>query len=135
MASPYKVVEVPIAIDGGNALLAAIVKEITGALGEASPAQPLASPGELVIGLPLNMDDSLGPKAKAARSFGQRIAAATHRVMHEQDERLTTADADWKMAGSGMTRDQKKAKRDALAAAAILQDFLDQTSRTQGHAD
>jgi putative Holliday junction resolvase len=123
MASPYKVLEVPIASEGGKALLAAVVKEVQAALGEPR------SPGELVIGIPFNMDGSLGPKAKAARDFGALVASATGRVMHEQDERLTTADADWKMAGSGLTRDQKKARRDALAAAAILQDFLDQRAR------
>ena len=41
-----------------------------------------------------------------------------------QDERLTSAEADWSMARSGMTRGEKKARRDALAAAAILREYL-----------
>ena len=40
------------------------------------------------------------------------------------DERLTSAAADWTMAGSGLTHGQKKARRDALAAKAILEDYL-----------
>ena len=44
--------------------------------------------------------------------------------MHFQDERLTSVAADWQMARSGMTHKQKKQHRDALAAAAILSDFL-----------
>jgi putative Holliday junction resolvase len=126
LAAPLKTVEVALAEDGGNALLRALAKEVVLALGESHEK------GELVVGIPLNMDDSMGPKARAAQAFGQRLATLVGRTLHQQDERLTTADADWKMQRSGLTRDQKKARRDALAAAAILQDFLDQLEREKG---
>jgi putative Holliday junction resolvase len=129
LASPLKTIEVPLAEDGGNALLRALAKEVTLALGDCPAPGKVAASDELVIGIPLNMDDTLGPKAKAASAFGKRLAQLTGRIVREQDERLTTADADWKMQRSGLTRDQKKARRDALAAAAILQDFLDQLPR------
>jgi putative Holliday junction resolvase len=129
LASPLKAIEVPLADDGGNALLRALAKEVTLALGDCPAPGKVGASDELVIGIPLNMDDTLGPKAKAASAFGKRLAALTGRIVREQDERLTTADADWKMQRSGLTRDQKKARRDALAAAAILQDFLDQLPR------
>ena len=51
-------------------------------------------------------------------------AKVTGRVVHFHDERLSSVEADWKMARSGLTHGQKKARRDALAAAAILQAFL-----------
>jgi RNase H-fold protein (predicted Holliday junction resolvase) len=44
--------------------------------------------------------------------------------VHFQDERLTSFDADQRMARSGRTHAQKKAIRDALAACALLEDFL-----------
>ena len=80
--------------------------------------------GALVIGLPLNMDDTEGAPAKAARTVGAALGEAVGLPVHFQDERLTSADADWSMAQSGMTHKEKKALRDALAAAAILRDFL-----------
>ena len=94
--------------------------------GEEPPGPPIrgGAGAEIVIGLPLNMDGSEGPKALQAREFGARIARRTGRVVRFQDERLTSVDADWAMARSGMTRKQKKGRRDALAAAAILRDFL-----------
>lgn len=83
------------------------------------------APDALVIGLPLNMDDdSEGPAAKKCRALGDRIGAALNRPVHYQDERLTSADAEWQLAGSGLTHKRKKEKRDALAAAAILRDFF-----------
>jgi len=81
-------------------------------------------PDALVIGLPLNMDGSEGQRATLVRAFGARVGESVRLPIHYQDERLTSADADWAMARSGLTHKQKKARRDALAAAAILRDFL-----------
>ena len=77
-----------------------------------------------VLGLPINMDGSEGPRAKLVRNFADRIAARTGRQVRFQDERLTSSAADWAMARSGLTHKQKKERRDALAAAAVLTDFL-----------
>jgi len=118
LASPLKVLEVPIAERGGEGLIAAIVREVTSYFGDARTA------GELVVGMPFNMDGTEGPRAKSVRVFAERVAKATGRVVHFHDERLSSVEADWKMARSGLTHGQKKARRDALAAAAILQDFL-----------
>ena len=82
-------------------------------------------PGALVLGLPLNMDDTEGPRAALVRAFGERLAERTGLPVHYQDERLTSAEANWSMAQSGLTRGQKKNRRDSIAAAAILRDFLD----------
>lgn len=83
----------------------------------------------LLVGLPLNMDGSEGPRAKLVRTFGLKLGARTDLSIHFQDERLTSADADWSMARSGLTRGQKKSRRDALAAAAILRDFLSRSDQ------
>ncbi len=83
-------------------------------------------PNELVIGLPLNMDGSEGPAAKKVRAFGEELARATGLSVRYTDERLTSAAADDRMAQTGLTHKQKKNRRDALAACAILQDFFQQ---------
>ncbi len=81
-------------------------------------------PGALVVGLPINMDGTEGPSARRVRGFAAEIARATALPVHFQDERLTSFAADQAMARSGRTHGQKKALRDALAAAELLRDFL-----------
>ncbi len=78
----------------------------------------------LVLGLPLNADGSEGPRAKLTRQFGVSLQEATEVPLYYQDERLTTYAANQRLAGTGRTHKQKKAARDAIAAAEILQDFL-----------
>jgi len=128
IVSPLTVLDVSMSVANGQLLLEGIAREVEAHLGPARAAGTagarLDSPGELVIGLPLNMDGTEGPQAKRIRAFAERVAHRTGRLVHLQDERLTSADADWSMARSGMTHQQKKEKRDALAAAAILREFL-----------
>ena len=88
-----------------------------------------------VLGLPLNMDGSEGPRAKAVRTFGDELGRRSGRGVLYFDERLTTAEADWKMARTGLTRDQKKKRRDAMAAAAMLQGFLDDRGASEQGPD
>jgi putative Holliday junction resolvase len=82
-------------------------------------------PDAIVFGIPINMDDTEGPAAGAARQFGQMLQQRAGLPLHFQDERLTTYAADQAMAQSGRTHKQKRELRDALAAAEILRDFLD----------
>ena len=82
-------------------------------------------PGAIVIGLPLNMDGTEGPAAKSAREFGEFVRQRSGLNVHYQDGRLTSYAADQRMSQTGRTHGQKKAIRDAIAAAEILRDFLD----------
>ncbi len=120
LSVPLTVLEVPIAERGGEALIDALCRAMH------EQFSPRASV-ELVFGLPLNMDDaSEGPRAKVVRAFADRVGARLDppRPIRFQDERLSSVDADWQMSRSGMTHRQKKQRRDALAAAAILRDYL-----------
>lgn len=132
LAGPVGVLEVPIATNGGGALLDAIAAAADEQLGRASEAGRRRAAGQLVVGLPLNMDGTEGGRAKLVREFAARLSKRTGRTLRFQDERLSTADADWAMARSGLTRKQKKERRDALAAAAILTDFLASLSQNPG---
>jgi putative Holliday junction resolvase len=109
MAMPVEVLHVP----RGPALLDAIVKAVT-----------VHAPDAIVMGLPLNMDGSEGPAVVQARAFAEEVRVRTGLVVHLQDERLTSFEADQRMARSGRTHGEKKELRDALAAAALLEDFL-----------
>ena len=78
----------------------------------------------VIVGLPLNMDDSAGAAAKRTKAFGDELGNRIDVPVYFQDERLSSFDAEQKLAGT-MTRKKKKARLDAVAAAAILQSFLD----------
>ncbi len=82
----------------------------------------------VVIGLPLNMDDSEGPQAKSVRAFAADLAKSIKIEIHFQDERLTSFAADKKLDMTDLSPAQKKQRRDAVAAADILQTFLDSLS-------
>ncbi len=78
----------------------------------------------LVVGLPVNMDGTMGEQARISRNFGLKLAELTGLAVHFQDERLSSKSADRLLADSGLTRKSKKARRDMLAACEILKDFL-----------
>lgn len=114
LATPLSIIEIPTSREA----------ELIGAIGRAAGAH--LAPGDgLVLGLPLNMDDTEGPGAKRARAFASRLEQVLGLPVALHDERLSSADADWRMAQSGLTRGAKKQRRDALAAAAILRDYLE----------
>ncbi len=82
-------------------------------------------PDAIVLGIPFNMDGSAGKPAARARAIGQQLATRFELQVIEMDERQTSIAADEQMARTGLTHGQKKARRDALAAAAILRNYLE----------
>jgi putative Holliday junction resolvase len=84
----------------------------------------------VVIGLPLNMDDSVGPAAKQTIAWGNDVAQRAAKPVLYVDERLSSFDAEQnlnarKRGGEKLTRKRRKEQLDALAAAGFLQAFLD----------
>lgn len=84
-------------------------------------------PEFIVIGLPTGLSGREGPQAVAVRRFAEKIRVATGRVTKFHDERLTSFMAEQALAGSGRKHKQRKEHIDAVAAALILQSFLDAT--------
>jgi putative holliday junction resolvase len=87
--------------------------------------------GGFIIGLPLNMDDSEGPRAQSVRHFGMNLLKAKAALRFEPviafvDERLSSFAAEDFLSGArGMKRKKHKDVIDALAAALILKSALD----------
>jgi putative Holliday junction resolvase len=84
----------------------------------------------LVVGLPLNMDDSVGEAARKTIAWARQLCAASGKSVVFVDERLSSFAAEQRLAerkrgGERMTRGDKKQRLDALAAAGFLQEFLD----------
>ena len=80
---------------------------------------------DLVIGLPLNMDDSHGPKAKEAEALAAQLRIELALPVHLIDERLTSYEADSTLPTSKRREVRASGIIDSRAATLILQDFLD----------
>jgi putative holliday junction resolvase len=85
-------------------------------------------PQALVVGLPMNMDDSANRMTQAAQQFGNRLSDRYNLPVHMVDERLTTIAARNALTERGVPARRHKTKLDRLAAKAILQAFLDERS-------
>ena len=92
----------------------------------------IASEGirRVVLGLPLNMDDTIGPAAKSVMGWAEKLRSQCALPVVFVDERLSSFAAEQRLAdrkrgGEKMTRGQKKQMLDAHAAAGFLQEFLD----------
>jgi putative Holliday junction resolvase len=83
----------------------------------------------IVLGLPLNMDDTLGPAAKGVIAWSTFLSPANVPVLFV-DERLSSFEAeqtlnDRKRSGEKLTKKRRKEQLDAVAAAGFLQAFLE----------
>ena len=83
-----------------------------------------------VIGLPLNMDGSEGPRALATRKFGDALAKASNLLIIYQDERLTTVAAERSLLEADVSRQKRREVIDQVAASLILQGWLDAQPRS-----
>ena len=82
-------------------------------------------PGEVVLGLPVNMDGTEGPRAKKSRIFGDRLHEACGLPVKYMDERGSSISANRILSDAGKKRGKQRAQVDAVAAAIILQNYLD----------
>ena len=79
--------------------------------------------GAVVVGLPLSMNGNIGPQAEKVQGFAQELSAHTSIPIVYRDESLTTVEAQRLMR---MTRKGRRGRDDAVAAALILQGYLDE---------
>ncbi len=128
------------AIDYGDARTGIAVSDLTGTLcgdaftiAEWNPerlAQRIADEanarqvGQLVLGLPKNMDGSEGARAEKSRAFGALLEQATGLPVRMWDERRTSVDAHRILHAGGKKMKQHKKQVDAVAASLILEAYL-----------
>ena len=88
----------------------------------------------LVLGLPINMDGSEGPRAQSTRAFARNLAQLTELPIALWDERLSTAAVERALIAADASRAKRKAVIDQHAASYILQGALDRLAHAaQGH--
>lgn len=85
--------------------------------------------GEIVVGLPRNMDGSEGDRAELCRAFADRLAQATHLTVTMWDERRTTVEAHNILSQHNYHGQKRKNTVDAVAASLILEGYLNFKNR------
>lgn len=80
---------------------------------------------ELVLGLPKNMNNTIGTRGEASIEFGKKLEEIFQIPVAFQDERLSTVEATHYMIEADVSRKKRKKKIDSLAANIILQTYLD----------
>ena len=85
-----------------------------------------------VLGLPVNMDGSEGPRAQSARAFARNLARLTELPIALWDERLSTAAVERDLIAADVSRRRRAQVIDQHAAAFILQGALDRLARLSG---
>ena len=80
--------------------------------------------GEIIVGLPLNMNGSHGPQAEGASLFADALKKKLNLPVKLWDERMSTAQVERVMIEGGASRAKRKKKIDKLAAQVILQSYL-----------
>ena len=89
--------------------------------------------GGLIIGLPINLDGSEGPRAQSTRAFARNLAKHIDLPMAFWDERLSTAAVERHLIEAGASRKRRAEVVDRMAAAYILQGALDRLKRAGEH--
>jgi len=88
--------------------------------------------GLVLVGLPLELGGEEGEASRRVRIFAERVREATGLEVLLWDERLTTVQADEVLRGRGLGWRERKRVVDRVAAAAILQEYLDENARGEG---
>lgn len=86
-------------------------------------------PVGLVVGLPIHLSGDESEKSREARAFANWLSDVLSLPVALQDERFSTAQAEYFLAGAELSRKQRKGRLDKLAAQVLLQAFLDSRRR------
>ncbi len=85
--------------------------------------------GELVLGFPKNMDNTIGERGQIALEFKDKLERELKMPVHMQDERLSTVEATNILLANDTSRNKRKKVIDSVAATIILQSYLDKKGR------
>ena len=129
LATPWKTVPT----SGSPAACARRIAELIAEA--ADPLDDAAGVAEIVVGLPRRLDGRDTTETAYARALAAAVEQKTGLPVHLQDERLTSRDAEARLAEREPDWRRRKERLDAAAAAIILQDFLDARLQPSPEAD
>jgi len=81
--------------------------------------------GEIVVGLPKNMNGTIGPRGEICMEFASTLRESLSLPVHLWDERLSTVSAERTLLEADVSRKKRKQVVDKMAASLILQNYLD----------
>lgn len=84
---------------------------------------------EIVVGLPKNMNNTIGPRGKISIAFAELLQQKLNLPVHLWDERLTTVAAERTLIEADVSRKKRKLVVDKMAATLILQNYLDSKTK------
>lgn len=84
---------------------------------------------EIVVGLPKNMNGTIGPRGEICMSFAEELRTGLNLPVHLWDERLTTVSAQRTLIEADVSRKKRKGVVDKVAAVLILQNYMDSKSK------
>ena len=84
---------------------------------------------ELVLGLPKNMNNTIGTRGEIALEFKTKLEEAFNLPVHMEDERLTTVEAENILLSNNTSRKKRKKVIDSMAATIILKSYLDRKGK------
>jgi putative Holliday junction resolvase len=111
--------------------LVAVPLTVIESAGEAADMERIAAMANeygierIVVGLPRSLDGSTGKQAEKAIAFAEALSTQTDIPIDTWDERFSTVSAERMLRDAGAKHDKRKANRDAMAAAIILQAYID----------
>lgn len=88
---------------------------------------------QVVLGLPVNMNGTIGPRGELTKKFGDKLKKFTNVTIDYWDERLTTVVAEKALIEADLSRKKRKGVIDKLAAVLILQNYLDYRTSVDTH--
>lgn len=81
--------------------------------------------GQIIVGLPKNMNNTIGPRGEASMAYAEKLRSRFQLPVQLWDERLSTMAAERVLLAADVSRKKRKKVIDKMAAAMILQSFLD----------
>ena len=115
ICDPTETIVSPLAVVQSNKRLVEKISELIGT----------ENIGAIVLGLPLNMDNTQGPQAQLVLKFAEQLREVLKIPVYLQDERLSSFAAKEKLSSSSLKRQELTERLDAVAAAEILEAFLE----------
>lgn len=120
----YGTKQIGLAISDESEMLALAYGVVEGGLDAVVAAAKESGAQAIVVGLPRNMNDSIGPAGRRVMQFVERLREQTNLPVDTFDERLTSYEAERRLVGAPLSRKKKRAHVNVVAAQLILEGYL-----------
>jgi putative Holliday junction resolvase len=125
----YGTKRIGLAVSDPNETMALAFGHVEGGIDAVLPKIKESGAQAVVVGLPRNMDGTIGPSGRRAQRFARALREKTGLPVDTFDERLTSFEAESKLAGAPISRKKKRGHVNVVAAQLILDGYLKSRKR------